>query len=257
MWLNFMFDLGWSSLFFFAYSLFRYHPHHCFWFITFASPTFFSYLTYSKFDIPLCIILAHLIINLICFIVSLLIFYSHWAPSGPWLTNSSIHVAFYTRGHGFLIIEYLGLVSFHFYYPITLAYVMSRVLRSSWGHGIRCRLRQPLLRQVFEIWLIFRYHHAFSSGRCLYDVWTWFNYGYKWLRLDIWWWMIRCSLIFSIYHTYDVVLGHIFILVEIYRSSWSCMIISTYEMKHCLLSYHDFLVEPFLGHSIRPTLFDI
>ena len=261
MWLHFMFDLGWSSLFFLHI--------HCFAIILIIAfdsshllhPLFFLTLTYSKFDIPLCIILAHLIINLICFIVSLLIFYSHWAPSGPWLTNSSIHVAFYTRGHGFLIIEYLGLVSFHFYYPITLAYVISRVLRSSWGHGIRCRLRQPLLGQVFEIWLIFRYHHAFSYGRRLYDVWTWFNYGYKWLGLDIWWWMVRCSLIFSIYHTYDVVLGHIFILVEIYRSSWSCMIISTYEihteMKHCLLSYHDSLVEPFLGHSIRPTLFDI
>ena len=92
--------------------------------------------------------------------------------SGPWLMSSSIHVAFYTQGHGFFIIGYLGLVSLHFYYCIALAYVTSCVLKPPWGHEIRCRLRQPLLGQVFEIWLIFRYHHASSSGRYLSDVWT-------------------------------------------------------------------------------------
>ena len=63
---------------------------------------------------------------------------------------------------------------------------------------------------------------------------------------------------FSVYHTSDAILGHISLLVEIYRSSWSCMIISTYEIHTetmtCFLSYHDPLVEPLLGHSIRPTL---
>ena len=63
---------------------------------------------------------------------------------------------------------------------------------------------------------------------------------------------------FLIYHTSDAILRHISISVEIYRSSWSCMIISTYEihteMMTCLLSYHDPLVEPLLGHSVRPTL---
>ena len=66
---------------------------------------------------------------------------------------------------------------------------------------------------------------------------------------------------FSIYHTFDAILGHIFLSVEIYRFSWSCRIISTYEIHietmTCLLSYHDPLVEPLLGHSIKPTLFDI
>ena len=88
-------------------------------------PLFFLTLTYSKFDIPLCIILAHLIINLICFIVSLLIFYSHWAPSSPWLTNSSIYVAFYTRGHGFFYHWVFGLsfLSFLLPYHPSLCYV--------------------------------------------------------------------------------------------------------------------------------------
>ena len=40
---------------------------------------------------------------------------------------------------------YLGLVFLCFYYLITLAYITSHVLRPPWGHGIRCRIRQPLL----------------------------------------------------------------------------------------------------------------
>ena len=123
-------------------------------------PLFFSYTSIFQVWYFPCIILAYLVISLICFIVLLLILYSHWTPSGPWLTSFSIHVAFYTRGHGFFIIGYLGLVSLHFYYLITLAYVVSRVLRPPWGHEIGCHLRQPLLVQVFEILFIFRYHIA-------------------------------------------------------------------------------------------------
>ena len=52
----------------------------------------------------------------------------------------------------------------------------------------------------------------------------------------------------SIYHTSDSILGHIYVSIEIYRSSWSRMIIPTYEihaeMMIYLLSYHDPLVEP-------------
>ena len=63
---------------------------------------------------------------------------------------------------------------------------------------------------------------------------------------------------FSIYHTSDTILGHISLSVEICRSSWSCIIIFIYEIHTetmtCLLSYHDPLVEPLLGHSVRSTL---
>ena len=95
-----------------------------------------------------------------------------------------------------LIIGYFGLVFLHFYFFITLAYVTSRVLRPPWDHEIRCRLRQPLLGQVFGIWLIFRYHHVFSFGRRPFDFWIQFSCGYGWLGLHIWWWMIRCCPIF-------------------------------------------------------------
>ena len=96
MWLHFIFYLRWSSLFF-VYSSFRYHPRHCLWFILFTSPPlFFSYIDLFLVQFFPCIILAYLIISLICFIVALLILYSHWALSGPWLTSFSIHVTFYT-----------------------------------------------------------------------------------------------------------------------------------------------------------------
>ena len=101
MWLNSMFDLSWSSLFF-AYSLFCYYPPHCSWFVPFTfSPMIFSYIDLFQVWYFPYIILVYLIISLICLIVSLLILYSHWAPLGPWLTNFSIHVTFYTWGHGF------------------------------------------------------------------------------------------------------------------------------------------------------------
>ena len=66
---------------------------------------------------------------------------------------------------------------------------------------------------------------------------------------------------FLAYSTSDSILGHIFVSVEIYRSSWSCMPIPTYEIHAetmtCLLSYHDLPCEPLLSHSVRPTLFGI
>ena len=141
--------------------------------------------------------------------------------------SSSIHVAFYIRGHEFFIIGYLDLVSLPFYYLITLAYVMSHILRLPWGHGIRCRFRQLLLRQAFEIWLIFRYHHASSSGKCLCDVWTRFSCGYGWSRLHIWWWMIQCCLIFrSTIHLmpYGSIFPFRLIFVDLHEVTWSSLL---------------------------------
>ena len=154
-----------------------------------------------------------------------------------------------------LISGYLGLVSFHFYYPITLAYVTSRVLRPPWGRGIRCRLRQPLLGQVFEIWLIFRYRHASSSGSRLFDVWVWFScvriIGIASLTMidlvspDFW-------LIVPL-----IPLGHIPFHLEVHGSSWTCVIIIAYWMLTetwiWSLPYHDSLVEPPESHPARPT----
>ena len=66
---------------------------------------------------------------------------------------------------------------------------------------------------------------------------------------------------FSIYHTFDVILGHISVLVELFRSPLICMIIPTYEIHAetmtYLLSYHDLVGKPLLSHLVKPTLFSI
>ena len=144
MWLHSMFDLSWSSLFF-IYSLFRYHPCHCLWFIPFASPPCsFLTLTYSRFDISFASFL-HISLSVWFASSSHYWYYIHRYPRvhGSWAFLYTLH--FIHEGMGFFIIGYLGLVSLHFYYLITLAYVMSCVLRPPWGHEIKCRLLQPLL----------------------------------------------------------------------------------------------------------------
>ena len=41
------------------------------------------------------------------------------------------------------------------------------------------------------------------------------------------WFHVICS---STYHTFDAILGHISVSIEIYGSSWSCMLIPTYKI---------------------------
>ena len=66
---------------------------------------------------------------------------------------------------------------------------------------------------------------------------------------------------FMIYHTFDAILGHVSFLAEIYRSSWSYMLVPTYEIHieamTYLLSCHDSPVESLLSHSVKLTLFSI
>ena len=172
-WCDFPPCLIWVDHCSFLYYLLHHHFPFCSWFVILISPLAF-FFPYHTLLLPVWhstyIVLTYPAIRSFFFITSLSMSHSCWAHSSPWLTSFSIHVAFHIWGHGFLIIGYLSLVSFHFYYPITLAYVTSRVLRPPWGHGIRCRLWQPLLGQVFEIWLMFGYRHASSSGSCLFDV---------------------------------------------------------------------------------------
>ena len=117
----------------------------------------------------------------------------------------------------------------------------------------------PLLGRVFEIWLIFGCHHASSlGGRCI-DVWVHFSSGFGWLGLHVWWLMIWCCLIFSDLPPIQCHTRAYSVSDEIYRYSWSCLFISTYEVHTktmtCLLSYHNLPMEPFLIHSVRLTLF--
>ena len=128
----------------------------------------FLTLTYSRFDISLSLFL-HISLSVWFASLSYDIMFALDTP------RSMTHGIYYTCCISYMkawvsVIGYLSLVFLHFYHPITLAYVTSRVLRPPWDHGIRCRLRQPLLGQVFEIWLIFRYRHASFSRSRLFDV---------------------------------------------------------------------------------------
>ena len=143
------------------------------------------------------------------FFASLLLSFSHWAPSSPWLMGFFVHVAFHTWGHGFFIIGYLGLVSLHFYYLITLTYVTSRVLRPPWGHGIRCRPRHPYLDGCLrfgwyldDIMLLLQGDAALMFGFILVvglDDWD--------CMFDDWWFGV--AWFFLIYHPFNAILGHI------------------------------------------------
>ena len=69
--------------------------------------------------------------------------------------------------------------------------------------------------------------------------------------------MIWCHLIFwSI--TFDAILGHIYVLDEIYRFSRSCMLVPIREiyaeMMACSLFYDNPSVQPLWSHSARPTI---
>ena len=144
MWLHFMIDLSRSPPFF-TYSLFRCRFYRCLWFISFPShlilslqqPISGSILTsHHHYTYHYQFILLHLSSY------RPHIHVRHPQVHGSWDSLYMLH--FIYEGMFFLIIGYLGLVSFHFYYPITLAYVTSRVLRPPWGRGIRRRLWQPL-----------------------------------------------------------------------------------------------------------------
>ena len=170
MWLRFMFDLSQSPPFF-TYSLFR-----CRFFIVAGDSSHSLHVLFSPYSDPsrvrcsLRIIITHITISSFCFICLLIDIIFTLG-----ILRSMAHGVHYTCRNSYmrawvLIIRYLGLVSLRFCHPITQAYVTSHVLRPPWGHEIKCRLRQPLLGQVFEIWLTFRYRHASSSGSRLFNV---------------------------------------------------------------------------------------
>ena len=168
MWLRFMFDLGRSP-----HSLFRHHFYRCLWFISFPSRLVLS----LQRPISGSMLISHHHYThhyqFILFHLSLYRYHIHVRRPqvhGSWGSLYMLHFIYegMSFDHWVFVPSFLSfLLPYH---PITLAYVTSRVLRPPWGHGIRCRLQQPLLGQVIEIWLIFRYRHASSSGSRLFDV---------------------------------------------------------------------------------------
>ena len=97
---------------------------------------FSLYSNPSRVRYSLRIIITHIIISSFCFICLLIDIIFTLG-----ILRSMAHDIFYTCCSLYtrawvLIIGYLGLVSLHFYHPITLAFVTSWVLRPPWGHDI-------------------------------------------------------------------------------------------------------------------------
>ena len=86
-----------------------------------------------------------------------------------------------------LIIGYLSLVSLHFFHPITLAYVTSRVLRPPWRHEIRRYLWQSSLRQAFVDWLKYSCYHVLFMEDTFGSIWS-LSYLTYWCLMDFWVW---------------------------------------------------------------------
>ena len=96
-------------------------------------------------------------------------------------------------------------------------------------------------------------HASYFESRFL-DVWVLFGLR----RSHIWWWMISCHSIFDLPYIWCHTRAY-FVSDEIYRSSWSCMLIPTYkihaETMTCLLSNHDPPIKSLWTHLVRLAFF--
>ena len=71
--------------------------------------------------------------------------------------------------------------------------------------------------------------------------------------IQLWIWMTGITYLmmddpmlsdFSIYHTFDAILGHISLSIKIYRFSWSHVILITYKMHVKLMAYCYLIMIP-------------
>ena len=94
------------------------------------SSYFFLFSSYSMFDFGSVSTLYSCLFDVSIHLSSFFL----WEPLGPGLMTFSMHCISCMRGMGVISLGSLSLVSIHFVHPITLAYVMSRVLRPPWGY---------------------------------------------------------------------------------------------------------------------------
>ena len=90
--------------------------------------------------------------------------------------------------------------------------------------------------------------HAYYFGRHFIDVWVWLDY--RDCAFDDGWFHVTQ---FLTYHTSDAIRGHISFLGEVYRSSWSCMIFPTHEMRTKAMTCSLFLQGFLIGASWEPS----
>ena len=95
-----------------------------------TSPDFFLFSSFLMFDLSSTSTLYSCLFDMFFPLSSLLV----WGPLGLGLMTFSTHCILCTRGMWIISLGFLSLVSLHFFHPITLAYVTSRVWRPPWGH---------------------------------------------------------------------------------------------------------------------------
>ena len=148
-WLHSMSDLSWSLLLFMLFVLSLSSFSLLIHYFHFTSYSFLT-ATHLRFD-TLFASSLHITISSFCFICLLINIIFKLG-----ILRSMAHGIYYTCcisyvGAWVLIIGYLSLVFLHFYYPITLPYVMSRVLRPPWGHDIMHRVLIALMWAILGI----------------------------------------------------------------------------------------------------------
>ena len=97
---------------------------------TLSSSGFFLFSSCLMFDLGSASTLYSCSFDMFISLSSLLV----WGLLDSGLVTFSMHSISCTRGMGIISLGSLSLVSFHFFHPITLAYVTSRVWRPPWGH---------------------------------------------------------------------------------------------------------------------------
>ena len=103
------------------------------------SPDFFLFSSFLMFDLSSASTLYSYLFDMFIPLSSLLV----WGPLGSGLMTFSMHCISCTRVMGIISLGSLSLVSFHFFHPITLAYVTSRVWRPPWVHYFILCLTAP------------------------------------------------------------------------------------------------------------------
>ena len=95
-----------------------------------TSSDFFLFSSYLMFDLGSTSTLYSCLFDIFIPLSSLFV----WGSLGMWLMIFSTYCISCMRGMRIISLRLLGLVSFRFFHPKTLAYATSRVLRPPWGH---------------------------------------------------------------------------------------------------------------------------
>ena len=124
-----------------------------------------------------------------------------WGSLGPRLMIFSTHCISCMRGMGIISLRLLNLVSFCWFHPKTLVYVMSRVLRPPWGHDF-----------TYYVWRLTlgQYSRLVEDYFLGHDGWEVGVMDYTEAYLFYQWWIFRGDVIYTrayLAHRWQFLLG--------------------------------------------------